>query len=89
MAHIKAVKEDVQMLVNFTQSRESREDVEDVLPAPVSSLEELADLCTKVADKPLKIKLVRINYIIMDINVFGYFKYSLDEGNFVLINSIF
>ena len=77
------------MLVNFTQSRESREDVEDVLPAPVSSLEELADLCTKVADKPLKIKLVRINYIIMDINVFGYFKYSLDEGNFVLINSIF
>lgn len=89
MAHIKAKKEDVQMLVNFTQSRESREDVEDVLPAPVSSLEELADLCTKVADKPLKIKLVRINYIIMDINVFGYFKYSLDEGNFVLINSIF
>ena len=55
MAHIKAKKEDVQMLVNFTQSRESREDVEDVLPAPVSSLEELADLCTKVADKPLKI----------------------------------
>ena len=59
MAHIKAKKEDVQMLVNFTQSRESREYVEDVLPSPVSSLEELNDLCSKLADQSFKRKLVK------------------------------
>ena len=74
MAHIIAIKENVRMLVNFQQSRESREDMEDVLPDPVSSLEELADLCTKVADKTFNIKLVRIIFIIMDIIVFGYFR---------------
>jgi len=68
LAHIKAVEENLQILINLQQSRESREeDVEDVLPAPVSSLEELADLCTKVADKTFKKKLVRISCIILDI----------------------
>ncbi|MPC31006.1 hypothetical protein E2C01_024280 [Portunus trituberculatus] len=57
---MKSVDENVQMLLNIQQSRESREDVEDVLPAPVSSSEELADLCTKLADKFLKNKLARI-----------------------------
>lgn len=64
MAQIKAVDDKLQILINSQQSRESREDVEDVLPAPVCSLEELADLCTKVADKTFKKKLVRISSII-------------------------
>ncbi|KAK3880426.1 hypothetical protein Pcinc_015109 [Petrolisthes cinctipes] len=59
MAHIKAMDEKLQILINIQQSRESREDVEDVLPASVSSLEELADLCTKVADKTFKKKLTQ------------------------------
>ncbi|KAK3868237.1 hypothetical protein Pcinc_003932 [Petrolisthes cinctipes] len=59
MAHIKAMNEKLQIFINIQQSRESREDVEDVLPAPVSSLEELADLCTKVADKTFKKKLTQ------------------------------
>uniref|UniRef100_A0A0P4WA64 DUF4806 domain-containing protein n=1 Tax=Scylla olivacea TaxID=85551 RepID=A0A0P4WA64_SCYOL len=33
------------------------DDVEDVLPAPVCSLEELDDLCTKLVDETLKRKL--------------------------------
>lgn len=57
----------MRILVNLHRSRESREDVEDVLLAPVSSLEELADLCTKVADTAFNKKLARISYIILDI----------------------
>lgn len=59
MTRMKSVDENVQMLLNIQQSRESREDVEDVLPAPVSSPEELADLCTKLADKSFKNKLTQ------------------------------
>ena len=49
MAHIKGVEENLRIVINLLQSRESRqEDEEDVLPAPVSNLEELDDLCTKL-----------------------------------------
>lgn len=84
MTRMKSVDENVQMLLNIQQSRESREDVEDVLPAPVSSSEELADLCTKLADKSLKNKLVRISCIFLDY-VLGYFEYYIDAGIFCLI----
>ena len=63
MTHIKALDEKLQMVINFLHARQSKEDVEDVLPAPVSSLEELADLCTEVADKTFKKKLVRIKVL--------------------------
>ena len=88
MTRMKSVDENVQMLLNIQQSRESREDVEDVLPAPVSSPEELADLCTKLADKSFKNKLVRISCIFLDY-VFGYFKYYIDARIFCLITVYF
>lgn len=73
MAHIQAMDEKLQILINFQLSREPKEDVEDVLPAPVSSLEELADLCTKVADKTFKKKLVRITCTVSSVHyVCGY-----------------
>lgn len=57
----------MQIVINLLQSRESRQDdEEDVLPAPVSSLEELDDLCTEVANETYKIKLVRISCMILD-----------------------
>ena len=62
LAHIKTVEENLPILINLQQSRESREDV---LPAPVSNLEELDDLCTKVTDTTLTKKLVRISCIIL------------------------
>lgn len=62
------MEENLRILINLQQSRESREeDVDDVLPAPVSRLVELVDLCTKVADKTFKKKLVRISCINLDI----------------------
>ncbi|KAK3874781.1 hypothetical protein Pcinc_020305 [Petrolisthes cinctipes] len=41
MAHIKVMDEKLQILINIQQSRESREDVEDVLPAPTQYLSAL------------------------------------------------
>ena len=54
VAHMKAMQESLNIVVNFIQSREPKEDVEDVLSAPVSSMVELAQLCNKVADKSIQ-----------------------------------
>ncbi|KAK4323435.1 hypothetical protein Pmani_005856 [Petrolisthes manimaculis] len=58
MAHIKTMDEKLQILINIQQSRESREDVEDAYQLYIA-LEELADLCTKVAHKTCKKKLTQ------------------------------
>ena len=49
------------------------DDVEDVLPTSVSSLEELDHLCAKVADKTFKRKLVTISCIVLDMRKFWMF----------------
>ncbi len=65
------------------------DDVKHVLPAPVCSLEELDDLCTKLVDETLKRKLVRTSCMILDVKLYfgvlvlllfianssGYFEY--------------
>lgn len=51
MARLKAVEETMRLILNhflFSANGSGLDDVEDVLSAPVISLEELDDLCTKL-----------------------------------------
>lgn len=60
MANFKTVQENQRLMLSLLQSSSGLgDDVEDVLPAPVSSLEELNDLCSKLADQSFKRKLVK------------------------------
>lgn len=56
MANFKTIQENQRLMLSCLQSSSSGlgDDVEDVLPAPVSSLEELDDLNSKLADQSFK-----------------------------------
>lgn len=61
MANFKTIQENQRLMLSCLQSSSSGlgDDVEDVLAAPVSSLEELDDLNSKLADQSFKRNLVK------------------------------